>query len=65
MQEKRIYQLNNTKHYHDEDDGYSGDWFNCTVDFEEVREKLGVEHEEQIKIADYELHFDLHSDMPL
>lgn len=65
MQEMRIYLLNNTKPYHDEDDGYSGDWFNCPVDFEEVREKLGVEHEEQIEIADYELHFDLHSDMPL
>jgi len=35
------------------------------VDFEEVREKIGVEHEEQIEIADYELPFDLHSDMPL
>lgn len=65
MQEMRIYLLNNTKPYHDEDDGYSGDWFNCPVDFEEVREKLGVEHEEQIEIADYELPFDIHSDMPL
>lgn len=65
MHEMRIYLLNNTKPYHDEDDGYSGDWFNCPVDFEEVREKLGVEHEEQIEIADYELPFDLHSDMPL
>ena len=34
MQEMRIYLLNNTKPYHDEDDGYSGDWFNCPVDFE-------------------------------
>ena len=31
----------------------------------EVKEKLGVEHEEQIEIADYELPFDVHSDMPL
>ena len=65
MQEMRIYLLNNTKPYHDEDDGYSGDWFSCPVDFEEVKEKLGVEHEEQIEIADYELPFDVHSDMPL
>ena len=65
MQEMRIYRLNNTKPYHDEDDGYSGDWFSCPVDFEEVKEKLGVEHEEQIEIADYELPFDVHSDMPL
>ena len=36
----RIYLLNNTKPYHDEDDGYSGDWFHCPVNFEEVREKL-------------------------
>ena len=59
----RIYLLNNTKPYHDEDDGYSGDWFNCPVDFEEVKEKLGVENEEQIEIADYELPFDIHSEM--
>ena len=65
MQEMRVYLLNNTKPYHDENDGYSGDWFNCPVDFEEVKEKLGVEHEEQIEIADYELPFDLHSDTPL
>ena len=45
MQEMRIYLLNNTKPYHDEDDGYSGDWFSCPVDFEEVKEKLGVEHD--------------------
>ena len=65
MQEMRIYLLNNTKPYRDGDEEYSGEWFNCPVDFEEVREKLGVEHEEQIEIADYELPFDLHSDMPL
>ena len=55
MQEMRIYLLNNTKPYHDEDDGYSGDWFNCPINFDEVREKLGVENEEQVEIADYEL----------
>ena len=48
MQEMRIYLLNNTKPYHDEDDGYSGDWFNCPINFDEVREKLGVENEEQV-----------------
>ena len=42
MQEMRIYLLNNTKPYHDEDDGYSGDWFSCPVDFEEVKEKLEI-----------------------
>ena len=62
MQEMRIYLLNNTKPYREGDEEYSGAWFNCPVDFEEVREKIGVEHEEQIEIADYELPFDLHSD---
>ena len=61
----RIYLLNNTKPYRDGDEEYAGEWFNCPVDFEEVRENLGVEHEEQIEIADYELPFDIHSDMPL
>ena len=65
MQEMRVYLLNNTKPYREGDKEYSGAWFNCPVDFEEVREKIGVEHEEQIEIADYELPFDLHSDMPL
>ena len=60
MQEMRIYLLNNTKPYREGDEEYSGAWFNCPVDFEEVREKIGVEHEEQIEIADYELPFDLH-----
>ena len=65
MQEMRVYLLNNTKPYREGDEEYSGAWFNCPVDFEEVREKIGVEHEEQIEIADYELPFDIHSDMPL
>ena len=55
MQEMRIYLLNNTKPYREGEEEYSGAWFNCPVDFEEVREKIGVEHEEQIEIADYEL----------
>ena len=62
MQEMRVYLLNNTKPYREGDEEYSGAWFNCPVDFEEIREKIGVEHEEQIEIADYELPFDLHSD---
>ena len=64
MYEMRIYLLNNTKPYRDGDEEYSGEWFNCPVDFEEIKEKLGVENEEQIEIADYELPFDVHSDMP-
>ena len=59
----QICLLNNTKPYHDEDNDYSGDWFHCPVDFEKIREQLGVENEKQIEIADYELPFDLHSDM--
>ena len=40
MYEMRIYLLNNTKPYSEDEDGYSGEWFNCPVDFEEVKEKL-------------------------
>lgn len=65
MQEMRVYLLNNTKPYREGDEEYSGAWFNCPVDFEEIREKIGMEHEEQIEIADYELPFDLHSDTQL
>ena len=49
----RIYLLNNTKPYRDGDEEYAGEWFNCPVDFEEVKEKLGVENEEQIEILCY------------
>ncbi len=35
------------------------------MDLEEVRERLGVENEEQLEIADYELPFEVHSEMPL
>ena len=52
MYEMRIYLLNNTKPYRDGDEEYAGEWFNCPVEFEEVREKLGVEHEEQIEIGE-------------
>ena len=66
MYEMRIYLLNNTQPYRDdEDEGYTGGWFNCPVDLEEVRERLGVENEEQLEIADYELPFEVHSEMPL
>ena len=62
----RIYLLNNTQPYRDdEEEGYAGGWFNCPVDLEEVRERLGVENEEQLEIADYELPFEVHSEMPL
>lgn len=57
MYEMRLYLLNITKSYRDDEDGYTGEWFNCPVDFEEVKERLGVEQEEQIEIADYELPF--------
>ena len=66
MYEMRIYLLNNTQPYRDdEDEGYTGGWFNCPVDLEEVRERLGVENEEQLEIADYELPFEVHREMPL
>ena len=34
---------------------YPGAWFSCPVDFEEIRERLGVQSEEKIQIEDYEL----------
>ena len=33
----RLYILNITKPY---SDGYTGEWFDCPVDFEEVKEKI-------------------------
>lgn len=62
MYEMRIYLLNNTKPYREGDEEYSGDWFDCPVDFEEIKEKLGVEQEEQLLIADYELPFHVNTD---
>ena len=53
----RLYILNITKSYSEDEDGYAGEWFNCPVDFEEVKEKLGVKEVEEIEIADYELPF--------
>ncbi len=41
MYEMRIYLLNNTKPYREGDEEYSGDWLDCPVDFEEIKEKLG------------------------
>ena len=39
MYEMRIYLLNNTQPYRDdEEEGYAGGWFNCPVDLEEVSE---------------------------
>ena len=58
----RIYLLNNTKPYREGDEEYSGDWFDCPVDFEEIKEKLGVEQEEQLLIADYEMPFHVNTD---
>ena len=44
------YLLNNTQPYRDdEDEGYTGGWFNCPVDLEEVRERLGVENERTVR----------------
>lgn len=50
MYEMRLYILNTTKPYHDDEDEYAGAWFPCPVDFEEIKEKLGVEKEEVLKL---------------
>ena len=65
MYEMRLYILDTTKPYNDDEDGYAVAWFNCPVTFEEIKEKLGVEKEEDFEIEDYELPFSLSPDMPL
>ena len=43
-----------------------GAWFTPPVDFEEVKERISLNDEyEEYAIHDYELPFDIHSDMPL
>ena len=59
IEEMRIYILNTTRFYHEDFEEYPGAWFSCPVDFEEIRERLGVQSEEQIEIEDYELPFPL------
>ncbi|MDD3746211.1 MAG: antirestriction protein ArdA [Anaerostipes sp.] len=65
MYEMKIYLLNNTKPYSEDEEEYTGAWFLCPVDFDEVKEKLGVESEEEIEVADYELPFSIGTDTPL
>ena len=59
IEEMKIYTLNTTRFYHDDFEEYPGAWFSCPVDFEEIRERLGVQSEEEIGIEDYELPFPL------
>ncbi len=61
----RIYILNTDRPYDEDEDGYSGGWFNCPVDFEEVKERLGIQNEDEIEIEDYELPFPLELNMKL
>ena len=57
IEEMKIYILNTTRFYHEDFEEYPGAWFSCPVDFEEIRERLGVQSEEEIEIEDYELPF--------
>ena len=59
IEKRRIYILNTTRFYHEDFEEYPGAWFSCPVDFEEVKERLGVQSEEEIEIEDYELPFPL------
>lgn len=59
VEEMKIYILNTTRFYHEDFEEYPGAWFSCPVDFEEIRERLGVQSEEEIEIEDYELPFPL------
>ncbi len=59
IEEMKIYILNTTRFYHEDFEEYPGAWFSCPVDFEEIRERLGIQSEEEIEIEDYELPFPL------
>lgn len=59
IEEMRIYILNTTRFYHEDFEEYPGACFSCPVNFEEIRERLGVQSEEEIEIEDYELPFPL------
>jgi len=49
--------MDTSKPYNEDEDGYSGAWFSCPVDIEEVKERLGLESEDEWEIEDYELPF--------
>lgn len=53
IEEMKIYILNTTRFYHEDFEEYPGAWFSRPVDFEEIRERLGVQSEEEIEIEDY------------
>ena len=40
--------------YHEDFEEYPGAWFSCPVDFEEIRERLGVQSEEEIVVEEIE-----------
>jgi len=47
IEEMRIYIMDTSKPYNEDEDGYSGAWFSCPVDIEEVKERLGLESEDE------------------
>ena len=61
MHEMRVYLISRKPGQED----YTGAWFSCPVNFEEVMEKLGIENEEQFEIADSELPFSIRWNIPL
>lgn len=65
MEEMKLYLLNTTKFYQEDNEEYPGAWFSCPVDFEEVKERLGVKSEDEIEIEDHELPFPLELNMKL
>ena len=65
MEEMKIYILNTTRFYHEDNEEYPAAWFHCPVNFEEVKERLGIQNEDEIEIEDYELPFPLELNMKL
>ena len=59
IEEMRIYILNTTRFYHEDFEEYPGALFSCPVDFGEIRERLGVQSEEEIEIEDYKVKIDI------
>lgn len=55
MDEMRVYLISRKPGQED----YTGAWFSCPVDIDEVMEKLEIESPEQVEIADSELPFSI------
>lgn len=65
MESLRIYIVNIAKPYDMEQAGYTGAWFQLPVTIDEIKEKIGIEKDDDMEIADYELPFSIDINTPL